>query len=65
MLPCLFEVRLKIWVYLKCLDRNDQKVLRASHRRNVKINQSQAQSGSQAVNLYDEPDGTGRKANVQ
>lgn len=62
---------LKIRVYLKCLDRNDQKVSRTSHRRNVQINPSQAQSAhlahlvSQAVNLHDEPDGTGRKANVQ
>lgn len=73
-LPCLFEVRLKIWVYLKCLDRNDQKGLRTGHRRNVKINQSQAQAAhlahsvSQAVNpalTSDEPDGTGEKVNVQ
>lgn len=70
-LPCLFEARLEIRVYLKCLDRNDQKVLRTSHRRNIKINPSQTQSAhlarsvSQAANLYDEPNGTGRKANVQ
>lgn len=56
-LPCLFEVRLETWVYLKCLDGNDQEGLRTSHKRNVKINESQAQAAhlalsvSQAVNL--------------
>lgn len=73
-LPCLFEGRLEIWVYLKCLDRNDQKGLRTGHRRNVKINQSQARAAhlacsvSQAVNpalTCDEPDGAGEKVNVR
>lgn len=59
---------------MKCLDRNDQKGLRTGHRRNVKINQSQAQAAhlarsvSQAVNpalTWDEPGGTGEKVNVQ
>lgn len=69
-LPCLFEARLQIRVYLKCLDRNEQNVLRTSHRRNVQINPSQARSAHlahsvlQAVKPRDEPDG-GRKKTAQ
>lgn len=71
-LPCLFEVRLQIGVYLKCLDRNDQKVLRTSYRRNVKINPSRPSWliwpiswPCKAVKLCDEPDGPGRTAKVK